>query len=60
MKSPPKYRRRRIAVLALRLPRFMPHMIPRTETGADRPVRGDADGGAEDHTCNTELTSNCV
>lgn len=44
-------RKRRIAVLALRLPRFLPHAVP---AAAAR------DGGGTAHACNTELTSNCV
>ncbi len=42
-------RKRRIAVLALRLPRFLPNTVPAA-----------TDGGGVAHACNTELTSNCV
>lgn len=45
-------RKRRIAVLALRLPRFLPHAVPAAASAKD--------GGGTAHACNTELTSNCV
>lgn len=48
-------RRRRIAVLALRLNRFLPYQVPRQDDGPHRPVPDQ-----EDHACSTELTSSCV
>ena len=45
-----RYRRRRLAVLALRLPRFLPHAIPWMDPIPPEP----------DHACSTELTNNCV
>ena len=38
-------RKRRIAVLALRLPRFLPHAVPAAAAN---------DGGGTAHACNTE------
>ncbi len=47
--TPRGRRKRRVAVLALRLPRFLPHAVP-----------GPAEEAPAGHACNTELTSSCV
>lgn len=49
------WRRRRPAVLALRLDRFLPFLVPRQDGEPHWPPRE-----SDDHACNTELTSNCV
>ena len=51
--KPSPWRRRRIAVLALRLDRFLPFLVPWQDESPAGPVLEQ-----NDHACSTELTSN--